>query len=149
MAHKFQKYLYDSFLKLVEKYGFIKLTELNEEGAYSIEYRSDAFVIKLEKYFREFYVTLYKTGYPDNGVNLFNLLNYLNKASSDVAKSRFFEEEKDLDERYKKQFNYIADTIDENFAEINDFFKSENHESEMAEIDKFMINKYPNLFKRS
>jgi len=147
MEQKSTKYLYESFLKLVEKYGFFKSTEFNEEGAYSIEYRSDTFVIKLQQYFQQFYVTLYKTGHPDNGVNLFNLLNYLNKDSSSLAKSRFFEEEKDLDERYKKQFNYVVDTIDENFSIINEFLKSGNYESKMAEIEKFMINKYPNTFK--
>src|SRR5882724_5917465 len=148
MEYKFIKYLYDSFIKLVGKYGFSKLTELNEEGAYSIEYRSDTFVIKLEKYRREFYVALYKTGYPDNSVDLFNLLNYLNQASSDVPKFKSFEEEKDWDKCYKKQFNYIVDTIDDYFVVINNFFKNANIESEMEGIEKYMVKKYPNLFKR-
>jgi hypothetical protein len=148
MEHKFQQYLYDSFSKLVEKHELIKSTEINEEGAYSIKYRSDAFVINLEKYYREFYVTLYKTDNPDEGVNLFNLLDFLNIISLNAPKSRFFEEEKDLDECYKKQFNYIADTIDENFAALNVFFKSENYELKMAEIERFMLNKYPKTFKR-
>lgn len=147
MKNAFLPYLYDSFNKLVEKYGFSKSAELNEEGVYSIEYSSDAFVIKLEKYRREFYVALYKTGYPDKGVDLFNLLNYLNQTSSDVPKYKYFEEEQDLDERYKKQFNYISDIIDDNFAVINDFFKSGDYELKMADIRKFMLNKYPNLFK--
>ncbi|GGA92042.1 hypothetical protein [Puia dinghuensis] len=149
MDQKFLKYLYDSFTKLVEKYGFIKSTELNEEGVYSIEYSSDTFVIKLEKYRREFYVALYKTGYPDKGVNLFNLLSYLNQTSSDVPESNYFKEEKDLDECYKKQFNYISDTIYQNFDAINDFFKSGNHELKMVDIRKFMLSKYPELFKRT
>ncbi len=148
MQHKFLPYLYDSFRKLVEKYGFIKSKELNEEGVYLIEYRSDTFVINLEKYRREFYVTLYKTGYPDNGVALFNLLGYLNQLSSDVPMYKSFQEEKDLDECYKKQLNYITNTINDNFAAINDFFKGGNYESEMAEIEKFMLNKHPNLFKK-
>jgi len=146
MEHKFPKYLYDSFTKLVEKYGFAKSTELNEEGVYSIEYRSDTFTIKLEKYFREFYVALYKTG-TDKGVDLFNLLKYLNQTSAAVPEYKFFEEEKDLVECYKKQFNYIVDTIDSNFASIDDFFKSGNYELKMADIRKFMLNTYPNLFK--
>jgi len=149
MERKFPKYLYESFSRLIDKYGFIKSAEVKEENVYSIEYYSDVFVIKLEKYFREFYVSLFKTGYPDNGVNLFNLLNYLNTASSDTAKSKFFEEEKDLDERYKMQFNYIVDTIDENFPAINDFFNSGDYKTKMGEIRKFMIKKYPNLFKGS
>ena len=79
MEHRFIEYLYGTFSKLVEKYGFHKSTELIDEQSYSVEYRSNNFVIKLEKYRREFYVTLYKTGYADNGVNLFNLLSFLIK----------------------------------------------------------------------
>jgi hypothetical protein len=127
MKQKYLKYIYENFAKLVEKYGFVKSMELNEEGAYSIEYSNAAFMIKLEKYFMEFYVALYKTG-TDKGVNLFNLLNYLNKDSSDISESNYFKEEKDLEECYKKQFNYIVDTIDKNFVLINDFFTSGEYE---------------------
>jgi len=148
MEYEFQKDLHSIFIKLIEKHGFIKSTELNAEGVYSIEYRSDIFVIRLEKYRREFYVALYKTGYPDNSVDLFNLLNYLNQASSDVPKFKSFEEEKDWDKCYKKQFNYIVDTIDDYFVVINNFFKNANIESEMEGIEKYMVKKYPNLFKR-
>ena len=149
MNDKFVEYLYSSFTKLVERYGFSKLNELNDEQSYSIEYGSNTFVIKLEKYRREFYVALYKTGYPNNGVSLFNLLSYLNQTSLYVPMFKSFQEEKDLDECYKKQLNYISNTIYDNFAAINDFFKSGNYESKMADIDKFMLNKYPELFKKT
>jgi hypothetical protein len=149
MKHKFQTYLHDSFAKLVEKYGFTKSTELNEKEAYSIEYRSDTFVINLVQYWREFYVSVYKIGYPNKAVNLFNLLKFLNQASSSVPESNYFREEKDLADCYKKQFNYISDIIDESFIELNDFFKTGDYDSKMAEIEKYMINKYPDLFKRS
>lgn len=148
MNNKIVKYLYSCFAKLVEKYGFSKSTEINEGQTYSIEYCSDAFVINIEKYFREFYVILYKTGYSTNkGVNLFNLLSYLDQTSSDVPTSNPFREEKVLEEGYKKQLNYISAIIDENFAAINDFFKNGEYESKMADIRKFMVNKYPKLFK--
>lgn len=149
MEQKFLNDLYDSFTKLVEKYGFIKATELNEDGVYSIEYRSDTFVIKIEKYRREFYVALYKTGYPDKGVNLFNLLSYLNQTPSVVPESNYFREEKDLGECYKKQFNHISDTIYQNFDAINNFFKSGNYELKMIDIRKFMLSEFPELFKRT
>jgi hypothetical protein len=84
MEHKFQTFLYDSFARLIEEHGFSKLKELNDEQAYFIEYCSNTFVIHLEKYRREFDITLYKTGYTDKRVNLFNLLSYLNQASSEV-----------------------------------------------------------------
>ena len=148
MEHRFIEYLYGTFSKLVEKYGFHKSTELIDEQSYSVEYRSNNFVIKLEKYRREFYVTLYKTGYSNKGVNLFNLLKFLKKASSDVPMSKYFKEEKDMEECYKKQLNYISNTIYDNFIAINDFFKSGNYESKLMDIEKFMLNKYPELFKR-
>lgn len=80
MEQRFIKYLYDSFAKLIEKYGFNKVNEVNEGQSYWIEYRSNTFGIKIEKYRREFYTSLYKTG-TDKEIDLFNLLRYLNKGS--------------------------------------------------------------------
>jgi hypothetical protein len=150
MEQKFVKYLYSSFAQLVERYGFVKQGEINEGKSYSIEYCSDIFTIKLEKYSREFYVTLYKTGSPDNGVNLFNLLDYLK--SSNFSNFKYFDGELQgeiqLGEYYKKQFNHLATTVQDNMVMINNFFNSENLESKLSDITKFMLDKYPALFKR-
>lgn len=148
MKQNFQKYIYSYFAKLVEKYGFKKENEQTDEQSYSIEYCSNIFVIKLEKYRREFYATLYKTGNKNNEINLFNLLSYLNQASLNVSEAEYFRNEKDIEESYRKQLNHISTTIYKNFDGINNFFSSGDYESKVAEIRKFMLNKYPELFKK-
>jgi len=149
MKHNFIKYIHNSFSKLVERHGLKKGSELNDGQSYSIEYLSDTFVIKIEKYRREFYGTLYKTGNIDREVNLFNLLYYLNQESSNVPKSNYFTDEGNLEECYRKQLNHISATIYENFEAINSFFSSENLDLKFADIEKFMLSKYPQLFNRS
>lgn len=147
MKHEILKYLYEAFAKLEKNYGFQRSNEFNDEQSYSVEYSSDIFVIKLEKYRREFYSILFKTGHPDDAINLFNLLTFLD-AGSDPSTFNYFVEEKDLEENYYKQFKEISDIVDNNFVQINDFFKSKNYRSKLREIDKFMQNRNPNLFKK-
>lgn len=148
MKLRFIEYLHDSFQNLVDKYGFSKTNEINDESSYSVEYRSNTLVIKIEKYRREFYVTLYKTGNADKEINLFNLLSYLKRDSLNVPVSAYFEEEKDINECYRKQLNYLSAIIYDNFILIDDFFRSENYKSKMEDIKKGMLEKYPWLFKR-
>jgi len=81
MEHSFIEHVNNSFSKLAEKHGLRKVNELNDGQSYYIEYLSNKFVIKIEKYRREFYTTLYKANNIDSGVNLFNLLCYLNQES--------------------------------------------------------------------
>ena len=57
MEKKFVKYIYEFFKKLSETYGFNIKTEINDDRNYMIEFSSKNFVIHIEKYFREFYVT--------------------------------------------------------------------------------------------
>jgi len=149
MEYNFIEHVYTSFSKLVERHGLKKGRELNDGQSYSIEYLSDAFAIKIEKYRREFYATLYKTGNIDREVNLFNLLFYLNQESSNVPKSDYFTSEGNLEECYRKQLNHISATIYENFEAINNFFSSENFDLKFSGIEKFMLCKYPQLFNKS
>jgi len=146
MEHSFIEHVNNSFSKLAEKHGLRKVNELNDGQSYYIEYLSNKFVIKIEKYRREFYTTLYKANNIDSGVNLFNLLCYLNQESSNIPKSEYFTDDSNLEECYKKQMNYISDMIYENFDIINDFFNDVDFDLRFAEIEKFMLNKYPNLF---
>jgi hypothetical protein len=48
------------FDKLVEEYGFRIKYKSDDNQNYTIEYSSEVFVIKLENYFKEFYVSVYK-----------------------------------------------------------------------------------------
>jgi hypothetical protein len=149
MEQKILKHLYNSFAELVEKYGFSKVNEVNEGQSYWIEYGSTNFVFKLEKYRKEFYATLYKTGNPVKEVDLFNLLAYLNEAAADIPESEYFRKEKDIEECYKKQLSHISATLYEHYEAINNFFSSKNIDLQFSEIREFMLKKYPELFKKT
>ena len=147
MEQDFIKYIHEFFKRLIEVYGFQVRSDLKERETYMIEYRSDNFVIKIEKYFREFYVTLYKPNEPDKEINLFNLLEYLRQGDSQVPKSEYFRSEKDIEECYKKQLNHISGVIYENYNLIDIFFN--DNELKMVEFEKYWKNKHPELYKKA
>ncbi len=149
MEQSFIKYIYGFFTSLIELYGFQIKTELNEGKSYMIEYSSGIFVIKIDKYFREFYATLYKRNKPDSEINLFNLLEYLKQDNEQVPKSEYFRKEKDLEESYKKQLNYISSVIYENYNLINDFFSSDDYEIKRTEFEKYWKNKHSEFYKKA
>ena len=146
MEKTFLKYIDDFFKKLIEIYEFRIKAELNDGQSYMIEYNSKDFVIKIEKYFREFYISLYKISDPDNGIELFNLLEYLKQGTSDVPKSEYFRKEKNIEECFRKQLLHISTSIYENYSAINDYFNNDNYESKVADMKKFRCNKYPELY---
>jgi hypothetical protein len=150
MEQKFVKYLHDFFKIIIELYGFKIKEEINDGRYYMIEYSSKNFVIKIEKYFREFYLTLYKNDFLKQEINIFNLLDYLNR---DFLPFEYFYEEfsdkNELEKYYIKQFNYLSKVVVDNFTTISNFFRSKDYELKIADLEKFMINKYPELFKRN
>lgn len=148
MEQNFIKYIRAFFSKLIELYGFILKKELNEEQSYMIEYSSVNFAIKVEKYFREFYATLYKLNKPDNEINLFNLLEYLKQGDAQVPKSEYFRNEKDIEECYRKQLDHISGVVYENYNLINDFFSGNDYELKMSEFEKYWKNKHPEFYKK-
>lgn len=145
MGQDFIEYIYEVFKKMIEEYHFQKKTEMNEGQSYKIEYSSDIFVIKVEKYFREFYATLYKVN-KDNEINLFNLLEYLNRDNTEVPKSEYFRKEKNIEECYRKQISHISSVIYDNYDKIDKFFRGENYDLKMAEFEKYWKNKYPEFY---
>ena len=147
MDQNFIKYINESFKKLVETYGFRIKTELNKEQSYMIEYGSEDFVIKIEKYFREFYASVYRVNELDNGVNLFNLLGYLKQEDVKVPKSEYFRKEIDIDECYRKQLNHISTAIYENYPLIHDFFNDDKYELNMAKLEKYWKKIHPELYE--
>jgi hypothetical protein len=149
MEQNFIKYVYEFFKRLVEIYGFKIKAELNEGQSYMIEYSSGGLVLKIEKYFREFYATLYKINKPDSEINLFNLLEYLKQNDTRIPKSEYFRKEKDIEECYRKQLAHISSVIYENYNLINDFFGSDDYEIKMAEFEKYWKNKHPELYKKA
>lgn len=150
MDELFLKSADESLSKLIRKYHFIKRKSVNDNESYYIEYSSNSFGIKLEKYHREVYATLYRLDYPKKEINLFNLLNFLNQnRDSNYITSNYFDKEKDINKCYKMQLKNLSMIIYENFDLLNDFFNSENYLSNFENVEKFMINKYPAFFKKS
>lgn len=149
MEQSFVKYINEFFRKLIEIHNLSIKFELNEGQSYMIEYSSKHFVIKIEKYFREFYVTIYKVNKANNEINLFNLLEYLRQDDLKVPKSNYFRKEKNIEECYRKQLNHISSVIYENYSLINNFFGSVNYEAMVVDFEIYWKNRHPELYKRS
>ena len=149
MEQVFIKDINTFFKKFIDVFGFTVKDEFNDGESYFIEYSSKTFVIKIEKYFREFYATLYRLDDFQEEINLFNLLDYLNQGSETKPTSEYFHKEKNIEECYKKQLNQISTLIYNNYAAINDFFNSEDYKSKIIDLNSYIINKYPKLFKKS
>ena len=147
MNQSLKKYINEFFTKLTEVYGFNVKTELDEQQSYMIEYSSRYLIINIQKYFREFYVTLYKKDVADSEVNLFNLLDYLMRGHERIPKSEYFKSEKDIEECHKKQLHYNSSVIYENFSLINEFFYDDRYELNMAEFERYWKKKHPELYK--
>lgn len=119
MGHTYIEYIHEFFIRLTESFGFQIKTELDEEQSFMIEYSSEIYIIKIEKYLREFYVTLYKIDKPDIEINLFNLLEYLKQGEKQIPKSDYFRLEKDINECYRKQLLHLSSVLFENYKLIN------------------------------
>jgi hypothetical protein len=65
-----------------------------------------------------------------------------------IYKPKYFSKESNADECYRKQLQYISNQIYENYSEIRKFFSSENYEFKFNDVKRFMIEKYPDLFKK-
>ena len=142
MEENFVKDIHVHFDKLVEIYGFKIKAELNDGNSYMIEYSSKDFAIRVEKYFKEFYLTVYSVNEPDTEINLFNLLEYINLGKLIVPKSKFFSGERSLDECFKKQFEYLYSVFIDNYFEINYFFKTDKYESNIVKLKQYWKDKY-------
>jgi hypothetical protein len=149
MEQSFIKFIYEFFNRLIAAYGFKIKVDLNEDQSYLIEYSSKDFVVKIEKYFREFYVSLYKLSNPNYEINLFNLLEYLKQGASNIPKSEYFRKEKDIEECYKKQLAHISSVIYDNYDLIDDFFSDEQYEINVIEFENFWKKKHPEFYNKA
>lgn len=140
------KYVYDCFTELVKNFGLTKSNEVDENDNWLIEYKATSFYIKLEKYRREIYTTLFRHDDPEGEINLFNLLQFLNQNEAKKIESNFFEDETDLEECFKKQLSHISTTISTHFHSIETFFNSEDFTTKKIELNNFMKQQYPELF---
>jgi len=136
------------FNVFVDKYGFYPISQKNENSDCSIEYACKTFVISLETYRHEVYAALYRTCDSNNRISLFNLIAFLASPSSNVPEANFFFMELDVEQRYRKQLAHIASTLESYLPEITKYFSAEDYIKKKAEAQKFVMNKYPGLFKR-
>lgn len=137
-----------SFRVIAEKNGFRQQNEVNNGSAYSVEYASKDFVVRLEQYRTELYATLYKTGNPEKQINLFNLLAFMAHPQMVAHASEYFYDEANVEERFRKQVDHITTAIDKHIDEIHAFFVADDYSSKVARIEDFMVKKYPELFKK-
>jgi hypothetical protein len=143
-------YINECFAELVRKFGFRKVDEFNDGQQFWIEFRSDVFGIRLEKYRQELYPTLYKIGFPEDEINLFNLLRFLNVHSSGFEYSRRdIIGKEELNAYYREQVEEISTAIYKSFAAISVFFARDDFKLEVAKLREFMIDKYPELFGKA
>ncbi len=149
MNKKILKHIDICFSKLIKKHGFVKRNEVNTKDDYSIEFWSDTFMLKIEKYRRDFQPTLFSSTFKDKGISLFNLFRFLEiKFSEFNYYHNELSGEKELEEYYKKQISYISDLLYKNLSLIQGFFDKPNFKSRLADINAFMIKEYPYLFKK-
>jgi hypothetical protein len=137
-----------SFAPFVDNHGLTQLGEVNDGETYSIEYASDVFVIRLERYRDALLPSLYKAGFAHKRVGLFNLVAYLTNPSQNSPVADYFPDEQDLGERFRKQTVHIAATLDGYWTSIVQFFSTSNYLARDAELEAFVIRKYPEVFKR-
>jgi hypothetical protein len=134
------------FTNLVKVHEFQYRTDLIDSSSFIMEFDSKIFNIKIEKYRNEFYTTLCKINYPNDEINLYNLLDYIFKTdNNDRVFSNYFDEFTDF-ESYKLQIKYISDLIYDNFNAINNFFNNEDYMFKYEDLRKFIIMKYPDIF---
>lgn len=147
MSDIIKKYADDFFNTLILKFGFKVKSEIVSDEFYLMEYVSESYVIKLEKYFRELYTTVYSLSRQDKEVNLFNLLEFLKQNDAEVPDSNYFRKEKNLEECYKKQLTHISSIIYDNLDLLNDFFSKDKVERNILELDSYWKSKYPELYR--
>ena len=147
MQHEVNVIIEESFSRLITELGFRKENTV-DTNCDSAKFISEHFGIKVEKYRREFYVTLFKLESPNQEINMFNLLNYLNLNSNLVLESNYFADEANVMNSYRKQLEYISSTLYRNFQTIKEFFGREDFSSEHDRVNEFMRAKYPNLFQQ-
>lgn len=134
------------FSFLLNEHSFDIIKEEVEGEDYSIEYSSSLFVIKLEKYYKEIYVTLYKPDDSINEANLFNLLQFLKRNETDIPTSQYFKKETSIELCLHKQLDYLSKVLSENFSLISEFFNESKYNENMAELIKFWQQKHPEFY---
>jgi len=141
----FKEYTQIFFYKLINVYGFKLREEYIENSSYFVEFESTDFIISIEKYHKELYVTSYKKKDIKKAINLFYLLEFLNKENGVIQKSNYFSNELNLKKCYKKQLEHISKCIYTNIEKLNKFYNSKDYRNNKKELTKFIKCNYPQL----
>ena len=147
MNETIKKYTKYYFGALISKYGFKKKSKTLNDESCLIEYISESYAVKVEKYHREFYPTVYSLTDVENEIGIFNLLGFLKREERDIPKSDFFRNEKDIEEIYRKQLIHISSAIFENLDSLNDFFSRDKYKENVMEFHCYWKGKHPELYK--
>lgn len=142
-----KKYTDDFFGTLISKFSFEIKSEIISDESYLMEYVSESYVIKMEKYYREFYPSVYSLCDQDNEINFFNLLGFLKQEGSNTLKSEFFRKEKDIGECYRKQLNYVSSAIYDSLDLLHDFFSKDKYKENALEFHRYWKSKHPELYR--
>ena len=131
---------------LIQNYNF-NIKEISSENNFIIfEFQSENFNIKLEKYFREIYISIYKNNFDNSEINLFNLLDFFYQDVDYAPKAKYFKDLKDLNECYLQQLTYISHVLKENFELVLKFYKNSNYNLNELEFKKYWMKKHPELY---
>ncbi|QYJ68234.1 hypothetical protein [Flavobacterium litorale] len=142
-----KKYTDAFFGALITKFNFNVKNEMISDESYLVEYASENYVIRIEKYNREFYPTVYSINDLDNKINFFNLAGFLNQSDSNTPKSEFFRKEKEIEECYKKQLNHISNAIYSHLHLLDYFFSEDKYNKNVLKFHRYWKNKHPELYK--
>ena len=138
--------LHETFKELELNHGFAVIEESDNGSGYVIQYQSQLLTLKLSLGHFKFSVTLFRIGSED-GVELFNLLDFLGCDISKRSAPEFSMFSKSRNEDQKKQLRTLGEVIYGNLDIINQLFIRPDISEKFVEISKIMINKYPNLFR--
>jgi hypothetical protein len=141
MEQKYIKSIYSYFERLLNLYSFEVTSEINEDQSYLIEFSSTDYTIKIEKYFREFYLTLYRNDDSENEISMFNLIEFLHQDDLNTPKFKSFGGARDMEECFIKQFEHLSTVFFNYHSEINGFFSNANYKSNIEYLKLYCMSK--------
>ena len=136
----------ECFSFLENDLNFEVTKEQNPESNYLIEFTSQSITIKIEKYRRELYCYVYRTGDIKTEVHLFNLLRYLLQEKLAPNSLHYFSEIGDMTESLRLQAELISSRIKENYKAISSFFYDPSYKSNLSKLNSFLVKENPKLF---
>lgn len=145
MQQKYINQVQISFNYLIADHGFLKGGEVNSGDIYFSVYESLSFCVKVEKYRKDFYITLFRPAMPELEIELFNLLSFLSRKGEKTLKSISRDKGKDP---IRKQVTTLAGTLLSNLEIIRLFFMDSSFEERVDELRSELIKMNPDLFKR-